>query len=384
MSGARPGPDPDPGPPGAGAGGGWLAWLERRINLTEIFSFLTHFGLVYTPVDTARPVREVVRELATHPVPTYTRGPRVLGLLAAILFGLEAVTGVLLAYYHRPTPEAAFESTRTIVRDVPAGWFIHQIHAWGAWLLVIVVVLRLLRLFWDGLYRAPREVLWWSAVVMVWLVLQLDFTGRLLTWDSHAYWATVRGLEVIWALPVVGPVLAFLLGGRVVNEDVLIRFYVLHVMVLPALYAATLYVTFATLRRVGLSPPTVPAAARSTTFREHAYSMLMLAILLFGILVTLATLLPFRFEREADPYVTPGGVRPPWYMLAPYALIQRAPTPAWLTGLVLLAAAFAVLLLPLWARGDEPRTVRRVRLGGMLVVLAWVALGVAGALIDRG
>jgi quinol-cytochrome oxidoreductase complex cytochrome b subunit len=63
----------------------------------------------------------------------------------------------------------------------------------------------------------------------------------LLTWDARTYWSTVRGLEVVWALPVVGPILAFLLGGRVVNEDVLIRFYVLHAMVLPVAYAAFLY-----------------------------------------------------------------------------------------------------------------------------------------------
>ena len=113
-----------PGGPGRGpasGGPGWVAWLEHRLNLTEIFSFLSHFGVVYAPVDNTRPVGEVVREVARMPVPAYTRGPRVLGLLAVILFGLEVVTGVLLAYYYRPTPEAAFTSTRDIVRDLPLG-----------------------------------------------------------------------------------------------------------------------------------------------------------------------------------------------------------------------------------------------------------------------
>ncbi len=380
MSEPHP-PDP-PSAPAAQPGAGWVSWLEQRINLSEIFSFLSHFGFVYTPVDSTRPVREVVRDVAAQPVPSYATWPRVLGLLAAILFGLEVVTGVLLAYYYRPTPEAAFESTRTIVRDLPAGWFIHQMHAWGAYLLVAVIVLRLLRLFWDGLYRAPREVLWWSAVIMAWLVLQMDFTGRLLTWDSRSYWATVRGLEVVWAIPAVGPVLAFLLGGRVVNEDVLIRFYVLHLLVLPVWYAGFLYLTFATLRRVGLSPAP-QKVERVTTFREHSYSMMILAVLMFGVLVTLATLVPFRFLAEADPYATPGGVRPPWYMLAAYAVLQRVPAPTWLTGSLLLVAAFAVLLIPLWVHGrdDEPSR-RRARLVGVLVLAAWVALGAFGAWID--
>jgi ubiquinol-cytochrome c reductase cytochrome b subunit len=363
--------------------GGWVGWLERRINLTELFSFLTHFGFVYTPIDTSRPVRDVVRELATEPVPSYTRGPRVLGLLAAILFGLQAVTGVLLAYYYRPTPEAAFESTRTIVRDLPAGWFIHQIHAWGAYLLVAVIVLRMLRFFWDGLYRAPRELLWMSAVIMAWVVLQLDFTGRLLTWDARTYWSTVRGLEVVWALPVVGPALAFLLGGRVVNEDVLIRFYVLHVLVLPSAYAVFLYFTFGTLRRVGVSPSRPGHGGRTTTFRDHLYSMAMLGLLLFGALVTLATLLPFRFVAQADPYSTPSGVRPPWYMLAPYAVLQGLPIPTWITGTLLVALVFAVLLLPFWTRTDREDMAKRIRLFGAIGLGLWAVVSVAGALLDR-
>jgi quinol-cytochrome oxidoreductase complex cytochrome b subunit len=372
-----------PGRQGPPARQGWVEWLEQRVNLSEIFSFLTHFGLVYTPVDTRKPVREVLRDVASEPVPRYAHGPRVLGLLAAILFGLQIVTGVLLAYYYRPTPEAAFESTRTIVRDLPGGWFIHQVHAWGSWLLVSVIVVRLLRLFWDGLYRAPREVLWFCAVAMSWVVLQSDFTGRLLTWDSHTYWSTVRGLEVVWAIPLAGPLLAFLLGGRVVNEDVLIRFYVLHVMVLPAFYAVFLYLTFATLRRIGLSRVDPVRDERTIRYREHVYSMAMLTVGLFAVLVTLATLLPLRFHGAADPYATPGGVRPPWYMLAPYVLLQRLPLP-WLSGLVLLAAAVAVLLVPLWLRGEEtPARRLRVRLAGAAVLLVWLALGVLGALLER-
>ncbi len=384
-----PGNQAPPSPAGR-ARGDWVRWLERRLNLTEIFSFVTHFGLIFTPVDTTRPFREVAREVADQPVPTYARWPRVLGLLAAIGFGIQVVTGVLLAYYYRPTPDAAFESTRTIVRDLPSGWFLHQIHAWGAYLLVAVVVLRLLRLFWDGLYQAPREVLWWSAVALVWLVLQADFTGRLLTWDTHSYWATVRGMEIVFALPVVGQVLAFLLGGRVVNDDVLIRFYVLHVIGLPLAYATFLYLTFATIRRVGLSPAPVEARGGTSTFREHLYSMVILCVIMFGVLVSLAVLRPFRFLAAADPYLTPGGVRPPWYMLAPYAVLQRAPGPMALRGAALVVVALAVLLLPQWAKrggpgvaGDLGAPVWRARLWGLAALAAWLALSVFGFYLDR-
>jgi quinol-cytochrome oxidoreductase complex cytochrome b subunit len=194
----------------------------------------------------------------------------------------------------------------------------------------------------------------------------------------------VRGLEVVLAIPIAGPVLAFLLGGRTVNEDVLIRFYVLHVTVLPLFYAAFLYLTFATLRRVGISPAPEDGGGATVRYRDHLYSMATLTVLLFAVLVTLATLLPFRFFAAADPYTTPGGVGPPWYMLAPYLLLQHLPVPSWLSGLVLLAAAFAVLLLPIWLRDDEdPATRRRFRLAGAAVLAVWLVLSVLGALLER-
>lgn len=360
----------------------WIEWLERRLNLTELFSFLTHFGLLYTPVDTRRPLREVLREIGARPMVSYARWPHVLGLLTALLFGLQLASGILLAFYYQPTAAAAYDSTRLIVRDVPLGWLVHHVHAWGSYLLVAVVLVRVMRLFWDGLYRAPREVLWFAAVALAWLAIQSDFTGKLLPWDVHSYWSAVRGLEVVWALPVVGPVLSFLVGGRVMSEDVLIRFYVLHIIVLPALYLGFVWVTFATMRHVGLSR-TGDAPEPTTTFRRHVANMLILTLLLFAGLVTLATLLPFRFHGAADPYLTPKGIHPPWYMLAVYALFQ-VPVPKWITGLLVLAIALALPLLPAvlhLAKGriDEAR----LRMAGVAVLVLWLALSVAGVFVER-
>jgi quinol-cytochrome oxidoreductase complex cytochrome b subunit len=337
---------------------------------------------VFTPVDTTRPFREVATEVAEKRVPAYARGPRVLALLAAIGFGIQALTGVLLACYYRPTPESAFTSTRTIVRDLPFGWFLHQIHAWGAYLLIAVIVLRLLRLFWDALYQAPRELLWWMSVALVWLAFQFDFTGRLLTWDTHSYWSTVRGLEIVHGIPVVGPIVTFLIGGQVVNEDVLIRFYVLHLLVLPALFAVCLYLTFATIRRVGLSARTDESGHGSATSLEHFYSMSILNVLVFGVLFTLAVLAPFRFLSEADPYTTPSGTRPPWYLLPAHAVLHGLPGPMWIWGLLLLAASAALLLVPQWVRPGG-RIAARARIWGIAALGVWIGLGVYGAFLDR-
>ena len=369
--------------PGTGRPEGWVEWLERRLNLTELFSFVTHFGLLYTPVDASRPMAEVTAGLRQQAMPRLFDAPRALGILAVLAFLVEVVTGVLLAYYYQPTPEAAFSSTRTIARDLPFGWLLHQIHAWGAVVLVVTVVARLLRLFWDALYRAPREILWWSAVAMTWLVLQMDFTGRLLVWDTHSYWEVVRGMEVIYALPLVGPLLAFLLGGPQVDAGMLIRFYVLHAMVLPLWFGAFVYLSFATIRRVGLSAPSARTPGGATTYRRYLYGLAMALLLVFGVLVTLSVLVPFRFSAQADPYTTPGGARPPWYMLASYTVLQALPIPTWIGGIALLAVAFAILLLPLWLRPADQAAERRARLAGAGLFVAWVALTVAGSFLER-
>ncbi len=362
----------------------FTSWLEHRINLTELFSFVTHFGLVYTPVDTTRPYEEAAGDIGRRRLSAYASGARIFGVVAVLLFALEAVTGALLAFYYRPTPAAAFESTRMIVRDVPFGWFVHQIHSWGAYALIAVVTFRLLRLFWEGLYRAPREVLWWAAVCMAWFAVQLDLTGRLLPWDDRSYWSVVRALEVAYSLPVYGPILAYFVGGHVVNEDVLLRFYVLHVMTLPALFLCAIYLTFATLRRVGLSPQRDDASVRSITYRDHFYSLATLTLVLFGVLVTLAALVPFRFGAPADPFTTPVGVHPPWYLLAPYFWMEKLPGPAGLRGAVWLLAALAVLLLPVWVRGPvSQERLSRERLWGAVAMAAWCLLGVAGYWVER-
>ena len=172
-------------------------------------------------------------EISSTPLVSYARWPQVLGLLTALLFALEASPACC---WPSTTTRPATAPTRApprIVRDVPLGWFVHQMHDWGAYLLIAVVVLRVLRLFWDRLYQAPREVLWLSAVLLMWVVLQLDFTGRLLPYDVKSYWSAMRGLEIVCSQPVVGPFISFVLGGHVISENVLLRCYVLHVVVLP-------------------------------------------------------------------------------------------------------------------------------------------------------
>jgi quinol-cytochrome oxidoreductase complex cytochrome b subunit len=315
-------------------------------------------------------------------VSSYLRWPRALGLVTTVLFGVLAVTGVLLACYYQPTPEAAYASTRTIARDVPLGWWVRQVHAWGAWLLLAAVVARLARFFLDGLYRAPREILWWSMVAMAWIVVQLDFTGRLLPWTQSGYWSVTRGLETIGGLPLVGPVLTFIGGGAAVNEVVLLRFNVLHTMVLPAIFMALFFLTFATLRRVGLTATS--HAGRVTTARDHWFAVVLLFVLVVGVLTTLAVAVPLPFAREADAIVTPRGVNAPWYLIVPALVRDRLPFLWWPVATLFVLSTLVVFFLPMLVRGGEDRREALVRPAGLGFAALWIVLTLAGLYLERG
>jgi ubiquinol-cytochrome c reductase cytochrome b subunit len=375
-------PRPSQAPPQPQRSPGLIEWFERRLQLSELFSFLSHFGFVYTPLDTRLPFRELLRQVGSRPVSSYLRWPRVLGLVTTVLFGVLAVTGVLLACYYQPTPEAAYASTRTVARDVPLGWWVRQVHAWGAWLLLAAVVARLARFFLAGLYRAPREILWWSMVAMAWIVVQLDFTGRLLPYTQAGYWSVTRGLETIGGLPVVGPVLTFIGGGGSVNEVVLLRFHVLHTMVLPGIFMALFFLTFATLRRVGLTSVSHGGGATTTT-RDHFFSVVLLFVLVIGALTTLAVALPLPFVREADPIVTPAGITAPWYLIVPALVRDRLPFLWWPVATVFVLSTLVVFFLPFLVRGDDRREALVRPLGSGLAAL-WILFTLAGLYLERG
>jgi ubiquinol-cytochrome c reductase cytochrome b subunit len=355
-----------------------VGWLETRFNLTEMLAFLSSFGVFPAELDTTRPFREAVRDAWRRPLPSYARWPRVLGLLSFLLFLFLVVSGTLLAFYYQPTASEAYRSGTAIVRDVTFGWFIHQLHRWSARLLLVVLALRIVRFFFQGTYKAPREALWMAAFISFLVATQSDLTGRLLTSTTGGYWTTVRALEVLQALPVLGPILVFFAGGDSPDSLFLTRFYVLHIATLPLALLVLFYLHFNGVRRVGLSHVASEARRTGETARVQMINLIIIAAVMFGGLVTLVTLAPSPFEPAADPTMTPAGMRPPWYLLAPHAIIEKVPTmlPRWVGGLVVEAILLVVLLLPFLdtspARGMRDRRVAIA--AGIFTLVVWVLL----------
>ena len=357
----------------------FLAWLEERVNLTEIVSFLSVFGLLPTELDTRKPLREAVSEALRQPLPSYARWPRVLGILSFILFLFLALTGMMLAFYYQPTADTAYGSATLIARDVAFGSLMHQAHHWSAALFLIILGLRVVRFFFSGLYGRGREVVWVVAVATFAFAAFADLTGRLLPWDAQGYWTVVRSREVFDALPLIGPLFAFLVGGRGLDSLVLTRFYVLHIAVYPFALLGLFYLGFASIRRVGMS--TIAEAPTTRPLRVVMYDMLLIVVFMVGGLMTLAVLFPHPFGAVADPLTTPPGARPPWYLLAPYALLEALPgfLPGFVRGLFLEVVFLAIVLVPFLDRsGGSGATRRRIVWIGAALCILWIVLTLLG------
>lgn len=159
-----------------------------------------------------------------------------LGVTSMVLFGSLIASGVYLMFFYVPSPSTAYGDIVFLQSSVPFGQFIRNIHRWSAHLMVLAVAAHMARMFYRGAYKPPREFNWVIGVVLLVLTLLLSFTGYLLPWDQLAYWAITVGTSMADFVPVIGnTVRAMLIGGSQVGAQTLIRFYVLHVAVLPTL-----------------------------------------------------------------------------------------------------------------------------------------------------
>ena len=157
-----------------------------------------------------------------------------LGGLTAACFLILTVTGVLLMFYYHPSVPRAYDDMKDLEFIVSSGVFLRNLHRWSAHAMVALVFLHMVRVFFAGAYRPPREFNWALGVGLFVLTILLSYTGYLLPWDQLAYWGVTVGTNMAKAMPVVGDETRFLLlGGNEVGENALVRFYVLHCVVLP-------------------------------------------------------------------------------------------------------------------------------------------------------
>jgi quinol-cytochrome oxidoreductase complex cytochrome b subunit len=177
-----------------------------------------------------------------------------LGSASLFLFTMQAFTGIFLTIYYVPSPESAYDSIQYIMNEVAYGWLIRGMHHWGATLMVIFVFAHMVRTFVFASYKFPRELTWLTGVVLLLATLGMGFTGYLLPWNQKAYWATTVGTEIAGTVPIIGDFITQVLrGGPDVSGVTLVRFFSVHIWVLPALILSMIGVHMYLIIRIGIS-----------------------------------------------------------------------------------------------------------------------------------
>jgi quinol-cytochrome oxidoreductase complex cytochrome b subunit len=175
-----------------------------------------------------------------------------LGTLSLGTFLILAASGILLMLYYHPSVPQAYADMKDLQFVVSAGVFLRNLHRWSAHAMVFLVFAHMFKVFYRGAYRAPREFNWVVGVLLLLITLLLSYTGYLLPWDQLAYWAITVGSNLMSAVPVLGQKMRFLmLGGHTVNANALLRFYVLHCVILPLVAGLFLMIHFWRIRKDG-------------------------------------------------------------------------------------------------------------------------------------
>ncbi|MFZ0480840.1 MAG: cytochrome b N-terminal domain-containing protein [Terriglobales bacterium] len=175
-----------------------------------------------------------------------------LGTLTLGTFAILFITGILLMLYYHPSVPQAYADTKDLQFVVSSGQFLRNLHRWSAHAMVFLVFAHMFRVFYRGAYRPPREFNWVVGVILLLITLLLSYTGYLLPWDQLAFWAITVGSNIASAVPLMGDKVRFLmLGGHFVNANALLRFYVLHCMILPMAALLLIAVHFWRIRKDG-------------------------------------------------------------------------------------------------------------------------------------
>lgn len=283
-------------------------WLAERLPLQPAWEFLSK--------------KTVPRH--THTFWYYWGG------LTLFFFLVQIITGILLALHYKPSPEHAYESVVRIVNEVPHGWLVRSLHSWSANLMVGTLLVHMFSAFFMKAYRKPRELMWVSGVLLMFLVLGFGFTGYLLPWDTMAYFATLIGTEVPKTLPIIGDWgVSLLKGEEEVGAETLSRMFTSHTIILPLISLAVLSFHLLLNQVVGSSIPigTETKEPPIRFFPNFLYRDLISWTLGGIALFSLAVLSPWAIGSKADPLASaPMGIKPEWYFLPLYQTLKIFPS----------------------------------------------------------
>ena len=220
----------------------WKSVFRRgpaRTNRTRSLAMFGNFFMHAVPAK--------VREKSLRVRATYY-----LGSISFFLFVVLTITGIMLMFYYHPASPEAYFDMKDLRFVVSSAIFLRNLHRLAAQLMVVAVFWHMFHGFYRGGYKPPHEFNWVIGVVLLLLTLFLSYTGYLLPWDQLAFWAITVGTNIIGYMPILGkPIRFLLLGGHIISGNALLRFYVLHCIVLPLLVVMFVGVHFWRIQKDG-------------------------------------------------------------------------------------------------------------------------------------
>ena len=319
--------------------------------------------------------KKLVHETLYENVPGGARWRYVWGSTLAFCFSIQVITGLALWVAYSAGSQTAWESVYYIQHEMWGGWFLRGLHHYTAQAMTVLLVFHLMQVVIDGAYKAPREINFWSGVVLLLLVLALSLTGYLLPWDQKGFWATKVATSIAAITPFIGPELQKLVvGGSDYGHHTLTRFFALHAGIIPGVIIAFIVAHIYLFRRHGLTPKEPrrrPDAAfwPDQVLRDAVACLAVLLVVVFFIIRYRGA----ELGAPADASEQFSAARPEWYFLFLFQLLKYFPGGTEIWGAIVIPALLMGVLIAMpfvgkWKLGH------RFNLGFLWAMLAGVGL----------
>lgn len=310
-----------------------------------------------------------------------------LGFFTVFLFFVEIITGLSLMLYYVPSPAEAYPSILRLMSQIPFGDLLRDVHRLAGEAMIVFAILHMLRVYLTGSYKGRRTFTWLTGVALLLITLGLAFSGYLLPWDQLAYWAVTIGTSIAEATPLVGRQLNLLLRGAPdIGADGLLRFYLLHIILLPLLATLFLSAHYYRVARIhGISLPAHIDEGNASDELKHAARQRVnfipdlltheLFLICLGSLILVAVavfLYNAPLEHHANPRQTPLDTQSPWFFLWVQGLLKVGDKT--LMGVIAPVLLFALLFAIPYLDRSQYRLLRKRPLALLLTVGAGVAL----------
>jgi len=338
-----------------------LAWIDDRFPLTKVWE--EHLSKYYAPKN--------------------FNFWYYFGSLALLILVLQIVTGIFLTMNYKPDTSVAFASVEYIMRDVDWGWLIRYLHSTGASFFFIVVYLHMFRALLYGSHRNPRELIWLIGMVIYVALMAEAFMGYLLPWGNMSYWGAQVIINLAGAIPWVGDGLSeWIRGDFVVSDATLNRFFAFHVIAVPLVLIALVFVHIVALHKVGSNNPDGVDIKKKKGAHGipldgipfHPYYTVKDIVGVTVFLIIFCAVLFFAPELkgwflESDNFIpanvlhTPPDIKPLWYF-TPYYSILRANTVAFfgvqakLWGVIFMGLAIVFFFFLPWLDRSPVKSIR--------------------------